>query len=125
LEIAESFILCGHQAHKTHIKNIAVFMHNDDLVEVTRGRFTNKGGDINITRLESGMSFHQVKASLTMKKKLRQVRSSICVKRREIAHTRLEAVAGADNPYSLITISGRATWPSKLEGQCTSRDVHQ
>jgi hypothetical protein len=27
LEIAESFILCGHQAFKTHIKNIAVFMH--------------------------------------------------------------------------------------------------
>jgi hypothetical protein len=69
LEIAESFILCGQQAHKTHIKNIAVFMHNDDLVEVTRGRFTDKGVDINITRLESGMSFHQVKASLTMKEK--------------------------------------------------------
>jgi hypothetical protein len=30
LEIAESFNLCGHQAFKTHIKNIAVFMHEDD-----------------------------------------------------------------------------------------------
>jgi hypothetical protein len=30
LEVAESFILCGNQAFKTHIKNIAVFMHNDD-----------------------------------------------------------------------------------------------
>ncbi len=41
-----------------------------------------------------------------MKEKLRQVRSAICMNRREIeiAHTRLEAIAGADNPYSLITI---------------------
>ncbi len=29
------------------------------------------------------------------------------VNQREIAHTRLEAIAGADNPYSLITIFGR------------------
>ncbi len=57
LEKAESFILCCHQAYKTHVKYIAVFMHNDDWVEVTRGRFTSKGSDINITRLESGMPF--------------------------------------------------------------------
>jgi hypothetical protein len=50
------------------------------------------------------MSFLQVKASMTMKEKLSEVRSAICVNRREIAHTRLEAVTGADNPYSLITI---------------------
>jgi hypothetical protein len=37
LEIAESFILCGHQAFKTHIKNIAVFMHEDGSVEVAQG----------------------------------------------------------------------------------------
>jgi archaellin len=55
----------------------------------------DKGCDIDITRLESGMSFLQVKASMTMKEKLRQVRSAIYVNR--IAHTRLEAVAGADN----------------------------
>jgi hypothetical protein len=44
---------------------------------------------------------------MSMKEKLRQVRGAICVNRREIAHTRLEAIAGADNTYSLITIFGR------------------
>jgi archaellin len=34
LEIAKSFILCGHQAYKTHIKSIAIFIHNNDGVEV-------------------------------------------------------------------------------------------
>jgi hypothetical protein len=52
------------------------------------------------------MSFMQVRASMSMKEKLRQVRGAICVNRRKIAHMRLEAIAGADNPYSLITIFG-------------------
>ncbi len=103
LELAESFILCGHQAFKTHIKNIAVFIHNDDRMEVAQGRFNNKEGEGDLMRLESGMSFMQVRASMSMKEKLRQVRGAIYVNRREIAHTRLEAIAGADNPYSLIT----------------------
>jgi hypothetical protein len=37
LELAESFILCGHQAFKTHIKNIAVFVHKDDRMEAAKG----------------------------------------------------------------------------------------
>jgi hypothetical protein len=118
LELAESFILCGHQAFSTHIKNIAVFIHKDNRMEVAQGRFTDKEGEGDLTRLESGVSFMQVRVSMSTKEKLRQVRGAICVNRREIAHTRLEAIAGADNPYSLITIFGEGTWRSRLEGQC-------
>jgi hypothetical protein len=46
-------------------------------------------------------------ASMTMKETLNQVRRAVCVNRQEIAHTRLEALAGADNPYSLIAMFGR------------------
>jgi hypothetical protein len=81
LEMADSFILCIHQAFKTHIKNIAVFIHKDDRMEVAQGLFDNKEGDEDLTCLESGMSFLQVKASMSMKEKLRQVRSAICVNR--------------------------------------------
>jgi hypothetical protein len=102
LEIAKSFIICSHQAYKMHIESIAIFTHNDDRVEVARGWFTDKSSNIDLTCLESVMSFLQVKLSVTIKEKLRQVRSTICVNRREIAHIWLEAVAGADNPYSLI-----------------------
>jgi hypothetical protein len=50
LEIAESFILCGHQAFKMHIKNIAVFMHEDDRVEeVAQSQFMDKGSDVDLT----------------------------------------------------------------------------
>jgi hypothetical protein len=116
LELAESFILCGHQAFKTHIKNIAVFIHKDDRMEVAQGHLKDKEGEGDLARLESGMSFMQVRASMSMKEKLRQVRGAICVNRREIAHTRLEAIAGADNPYSLITIFGRGHLATKVGG---------
>ncbi len=53
---------------------------------------------------------------MSRKEKLRQVRSAICVNRREIAHTKLEAIAGADNPCSLITIFGRGHLAIKAGG---------
>jgi hypothetical protein len=73
LEMAELFIFCSHQAFKTHIKSIAIFIHEDNRVEVAQGRFANKEGDIDLTKLESRISFFQVKASMSMKEKLRQV----------------------------------------------------
>jgi hypothetical protein len=60
-----------------------------------------------MTRLESGMYSLQFKSSMTLKEKLTQVGSAICAYREEIAHTCLEAVAGADNPYSLLAIFGK------------------
>jgi hypothetical protein len=71
MEIAESFITCGQKACKTHKKIIAAFIQNDDKVEVARGQVMDKGSDMDMTRLESGMSFLQVK------KKLWQVQSPI------------------------------------------------
>ncbi len=115
LEVAESFVLCGHHAYRTHIKNIAVFVHKDDRIEVAQGRFSGKEGEADLTRLESGMSFMQVRASM-MKEKLRQVRGAICENRRDIARTRLEAIAGADNPHSLISIFGRGHLAIKAGG---------
>ncbi len=55
--MAESFILCGHQAFKNHIKGIAVFIHKDDRMEVAQGQFSNREGEGDLTRLESGKSF--------------------------------------------------------------------
>jgi hypothetical protein len=125
LELAELFILCGHQAFRTHIKSIAVFIHKDDRMEVAQGRFINREGEGDLTRLESGMSFLQVRASMSMKKKLRQVRGAICVNRREIVHTRLEVIVGADNPYSLITIFGRGHLAIKAGGGGGQSNPHR
>jgi hypothetical protein len=66
---------------------MAVFLYNDDMVEVAVGRLTDKGSNIDVTRLESGMSFLQVKESTTIWEKLRQAQSDLCVNHQEIAHT--------------------------------------
>jgi hypothetical protein len=55
LELAEQFILCDHQAYKAHIKGIAFFVHDDDSIEVTHGRFTEKGSNVDMPSLESGI----------------------------------------------------------------------
>jgi hypothetical protein len=85
-------------------------------MEVAQGRFSGKEGETDLTRLESGMSFMQVRASMSMKEKLRQVRGAICENRWDIARTRLEAIAGADNPYSLISTFGRGHLAIKAGG---------
>jgi hypothetical protein len=53
------------------------------------------------------MSFLQIKPSMGLQEKIRQVRHETCQNRRETTQVRLEAMAGADNPCSLLQVFGR------------------
>jgi hypothetical protein len=44
---------------------------------------------------------------MTLQETIRQVKAEICEDRKQIAHTRLESIAGAENPYSLMQVFGR------------------
>jgi hypothetical protein len=57
-----------------------------------------------VTRVESGLLLLQLKASMTMREKLCQIRSALCMNCREFF---LEAMAVADNSYSLFAIFGQ------------------
>jgi hypothetical protein len=59
------------------------------------------------TRLESELSFLQVRATMTLQETIRQVKAEICEDRHQIAHTRLESITGVENPYSLMQVFGR------------------
>ena len=59
------------------------------------------------TSLESQLSFLHIKNALSQKEMLRQVRLAICENRRQVLLSRLEAIAGSDNPYSLTNVLGR------------------
>ena len=50
------------------------------------------------TSLESQLSFLHIKNALSQKEILRQVRLAICENRRQVLLSRLEAIAGSDNP---------------------------
>jgi hypothetical protein len=43
-----------------------VFVHDNDRVEEASGKFTNQRSDVDMTKLEFGMPFFQVKASTTI-----------------------------------------------------------
>jgi hypothetical protein len=101
------FVLCGNSALHTHIPNIAVFAHQDHQMEVATGRFKDQPAGTDMTKLETTMSFLQIKASVGLHEKIQQVRHEICQNRRETAQVRLEAIAGADNPYSLLQVFRR------------------
>jgi hypothetical protein len=95
LELTESFLLFGKVAMRTHIKNILVIFHSMSGMQVTSGKFSTSTGEAEVTRLESEVNF------------LRQVKAEICNNRQHIAQVRLESLAGAENPYSLMQVFRR------------------
>jgi hypothetical protein len=107
LELKETMILCGRAAQTTHIKSIAVFFHPMEQIKVASGKFNMVTTEAEFTRLESELSFLQVRSTMTLKETIRQVKAEICEDRKQIAHTRLESIAGAENPYSLMQVYGR------------------
>jgi hypothetical protein len=59
------------------------------------------------TRLESELSFLQVRSTMTLQETIHKVKAEICQDRKQIAHTRLESIAGEENPYSLMQVFER------------------
>ncbi len=98
-------ILCGRAAQTTHIKNIAVFFHPMEQMEVVSGKFNMVTMEAEFTRLESELSFLQVRATMTLQET--QVKAEICEDRKQIAHTTLESITGVENPYSLMQVFRR------------------
>ncbi len=54
------------------------------------GKFSTTTGEAEVTRLESEVSFLQVKATMSLKERIPQVKMKICDNQRQIAHVRLE-----------------------------------
>jgi hypothetical protein len=104
LDLGTMFVLCGNSALHTHIPNITVFAHQDHRMEVATRKFVEQPGGANVTKLETSMSFLQIKASMGQHEKIWQVRHKIYQNRRETAQFRLGAIPGADNPYSLLQV---------------------
>ncbi len=107
MELKETMILCGRVAQTTHIKNIAVFFHPMEQIEVASGKFSVVTTEAEFTRLESELSFLQVRSTMTLQETIRQVKAEICEDLKQIAHTRLESTTRVENPYSLMQVFGR------------------
>jgi hypothetical protein len=87
------------------MRDIAVIIHPDNFTSVATDAF-DSSQVTDYIRLESELSFLHLKTTLAHRDRLRQVKLAICETRRQVASTRLEAIAGSDNPYSLIEVCG-------------------
>ena len=52
------------------------------------------------------MGFMHIRTSLSNRELLRQIKVAICENRRQTLFTRIESIAGSDNPYSLTQVIG-------------------
>jgi hypothetical protein len=130
LELKETMILCRRAVQTMHIKNIAVFFHPMEQIEVASGKFSMVTTEAEFTRLESELSFQQVRATMTLQETIGQVKAEICENRMQVAHTRLESIAGAENPYSLMQVFGHLQQGDVVRDQVSgnggaSEDSHQ
>jgi hypothetical protein len=76
----EMFVLYRNSALRTHVPNITVFAHQELRMEVASGKRLEE--TINTTRLESRMSFLQIRVSMSLQDKICQVCQEICQSRR-------------------------------------------
>jgi hypothetical protein len=107
LDLGTMFVLCGNSALHAHIPSIAMFAHQDHRIEVATSKFLELYSGTDTTKLETLMSLLQIKYSMGLHKKIRQVKHEICQNSRETPHISLEAREGADNPYGLLQVFGR------------------
>ena len=77
-------------------------------------RWENLEEAFTTTRLESTISFLQIQASMSLQENIWQVQYEICQSRREMAFVRLEAIARANNPYSLLPVFRRGHMIAKI-----------
>ena len=106
LELMSSFSLCHSAAWSTHLKDIVVVLHSDNFTSMAKSGF-DPGAVSKATNLESQLSFLLIKNALSQKEILWQVKLAICENRRQLMLSRLEAVAGTDNLYSLVNVLRR------------------
>ena len=66
----------------------------------------NVGFDPSTMSEWASLSFLHIKTSLSSWEIIRQIKLAICENRRQILFTWLEAVAGTENPYSLVQVLG-------------------
>ncbi len=95
MELGMMFILCV---------NSGLYMHipKDHRIDGATGKFPEMPTRTDTTKLEMSMSFLQIKSSMGLHEKIKQVKHEICHNRRDTTHVQLEA----DNSYSLLKVYG-------------------
>jgi hypothetical protein len=87
LELQSSLLLCHYPAFRTHLKDVLVVIHPDNVSSIVGDPF-DASQVSDFIRIESELFFLHVKTTLSQRDKLRQVKLAICETRRQVASTR-------------------------------------
>jgi hypothetical protein len=106
LELLSLHLLCHHPAYATHLRDVVLVVHPDNITSIATDPFDPEQ-ITDYIRLETELSFLHVKTTISNRDWLRQVRLAIYKTRRQVAATRLEAAAGSENLYAFVEVFGR------------------
>jgi hypothetical protein len=65
------------------------------------------------------LSFFKVRGTMTLQETIRQVEAEICENQKQVGHTRLKSIVGAENPYSPYRCSGADIRSPAMGRRCT------
>ena len=106
--------VCGDHCYATHIRGIAVCLLRAmdspvlEQVKATEFSFKPHFGQQRPNN-QAQMGYHHLTTNLKMGERFRTVQADICRVERQVLHGKLQALAGADNPYSLLDLLGKRT----------------
>jgi len=104
LELGASLFLCKQAAYRTHLRDVVIAFHLDNTTSIAQPFDPSIVSEM--VKVESELSFYAIKNGMSQKEVVRSIRAAVCENRRQILWTRLEAVAGTDNQYSLLQLFG-------------------
>jgi len=98
--------LCSAHCYQTNIKGIVVCLLREHDLPVLQGTFRNNFEELD-TDLRNQMSFLHLRSGLDSKAQFMAVHTELCRLDRVTKQLKLQAIAGANNLYSLLDIYGK------------------
>ena len=116
--------LCSAHCYQTNIKGIVVCLLREHDLPVLQGTFRDNFDELD-TDLRNQMSFLHLRSGLDSKAQFMAVHTELCRLDRVTKQLKLQAMAGANNWYSLLDIYEKVTRSTKLEQSSTSLNAYQ
>ncbi len=106
LVLQQPLHLCDRRCYSTHIQGIAVCLLRDQEQPLPRTAFKSSFQQDQVG-LQTQLSHLHISTNLRMYDRFELVQNDLCSLERTVLHTKLQALSGASNDYSLVDILGK------------------
>ena len=106
LVLQQPLHLCDRRCYSTHIQGIAVCLLRDQEQPLPRTAFKSSFQQDQVG-LQTQLSHLHISTNMRMYDRFELVQNDLCSLERTVLHTKLQALSGASNDYSLVDILGK------------------